>query len=49
MTYVSGAIILAAGYGKGLEPLTYTKHKVLMPLINDTPVSYTHLTLPTKA
>ncbi len=40
MTYVSEAIILAAGYGKGLEPLTYTKHKVLMPLINDTLLSY---------
>ena len=40
MPKVNEAIILAAGYGKGLEPLTYTKHKVLMPLINETLLSY---------
>ena len=40
MSKVNEAIILAAGYGKGLEPLTYTKHKVLMPLINETLLSY---------
>jgi UDP-N-acetylglucosamine diphosphorylase/glucosamine-1-phosphate N-acetyltransferase len=27
------AIILAAGYGKGLEPLTHTRHKVLVPVL----------------
>ena len=30
------AIILAAGYGKGLEPLTHTRHKVLSPILNTT-------------
>jgi len=30
------AIILAAGYGKGLEPLTHTRHKVLSPILNST-------------
>ena len=29
---MSEAVILAAGYGKGLEPLTYTRHKVLSPI-----------------
>lgn len=28
------AILLAAGYGKGLEPLTHTRNKVLIPVIN---------------
>ncbi len=30
------AVILAAGYGKGLEPLTHTRHKVLSPILNTT-------------
>jgi len=30
------AIILAAGYGRGLEPITHTRHKVLMPVLNET-------------
>ncbi len=28
------AVVLAAGYGKGLEPLTQTRHKVLTPIID---------------
>ncbi|MCD6324293.1 MAG: NTP transferase domain-containing protein [Desulfurococcales archaeon] len=28
------AVILAAGYGKGLEPITHTRHKVLTPIID---------------
>ncbi|MEO3993746.1 MAG: bifunctional sugar-1-phosphate nucleotidylyltransferase/acetyltransferase [Desulfurococcaceae archaeon TW002] len=28
------ALLLAAGYGKGLEPLTHTKNKVMIPVIN---------------
>ena len=42
MVEVADAVILAAGYGKGLEPLTYTKHKVLMPILNKT-LLYHHL------
>jgi len=30
---VKEAVILAAGYGKGLEPITHTRHKVLVPLL----------------
>ena len=30
------AILLAGGIGKGLDPLTQTRHKVLVPLINRT-------------
>ena len=29
-------IILSAGYGKGLEPITHTRHKALVPLLNTT-------------
>lgn len=28
------ALLLAAGYGKGLEPLTHTRNKVMVPAIN---------------
>ncbi len=30
------ALLLAAGYGRGLEPLTHTRNKVLIPVINKT-------------
>jgi bifunctional UDP-N-acetylglucosamine pyrophosphorylase/glucosamine-1-phosphate N-acetyltransferase len=30
------ALLLAAGYGRGLEPLTHTRSKVLIPVINKT-------------
>ncbi len=30
------AVILAAGYGKGLEPITHTRHKVLVPVLDKT-------------
>ncbi len=30
------AILLAAGYGRGLEPLTHTRNKVLIPVIDKT-------------
>ncbi len=30
------AVILAAGYGRGLEPITHTRHKVLVPLLGST-------------
>ncbi|MFN3267843.1 MAG: NDP-sugar synthase, partial [Zestosphaera sp.] len=28
------ALLLAAGYGRGLEPLTHTRNKVMIPVIN---------------
>ncbi|MEM1604536.1 MAG: sugar phosphate nucleotidyltransferase [Zestosphaera sp.] len=34
MGLVMEALILAAGYGKGLEPLTHTRSKVMIPVIN---------------
>ncbi len=33
---VMEALLLAAGYGRGLEPLTHTRNKVLIPVINKT-------------
>ncbi len=34
------AVVLAAGYGKGLEPITHTRHKVLVPIINKPLIEY---------
>ncbi len=34
------AVILAAGYGRGLEPLTHTRNKVLLPVINTPLLKY---------
>ena len=36
------AIILAAGYGKGLEPITHTRHKSLVPILGE-PLLIRHL------
>ena len=53
---INTALILCAGYGKRLNPITLEKPKPLIEinqitLLENTinPVSYTHLTLPTKA
>ena len=35
-------IILAAGYGKGLEPITHTRHKSLVPILGE-PLLIKHL------
>ncbi len=35
------AVILAAGYGRGLEPITHTRHKALLPLPGGTLLSHT--------
>ncbi|PUA33482.1 MAG: hypothetical protein B7O98_03435 [Zestosphaera tikiterensis] len=34
------AVILAAGYGRGLEPLTHTRNKVLLPVVNTPLLEY---------
>ncbi len=35
------AVILAAGYGRGLEPITHTRHKALLPIPGGTLLSHT--------
>ena len=51
---IKTALILCAGYGKRLNPITLTTPKPLLKinqitlLENCITVSYTHLTLPTK-
>lgn len=35
------AVILAAGYGRGLEPITHTRHKALLPIPQGTLLSHT--------
>ncbi len=41
------AILLAAGYGRGLEPITHTRHKVLVPLLGSTLLEH-HISSLTK-
>lgn len=40
------AIILAGGYGTRLAPLTYTKAKPMLPLLNKPMISYLIEALP---
>ncbi len=42
------AIILAGGFGTRLSPLTYTRAKSLLPILNEPMVYYLISTLPTK-